>query len=536
MPMFPHHIPIDRFFPADTLFGNYATRRDGAVASILGSFATGSALWAGRLEAHRGPADAAAMTLFTERLVEYNRNLGVSDDIVASLAGLSDGTTRVVITGQQPGVLGGPLLSLYKIETAIALAARIEESSGVRCVPVYWMGADDADFSEIRDLVMLNATHAALVTSLPSGAHEVAQPVGDIGVEWLRSLWDGLEAFVGGFAAAGGVVDTVGTALSASDLGGVTAGIVAALTRGNVAIVDGREPSLRECARGIILDYFDREDDVRAAVDAGGQTLGSAGFHAQLTLGQDSGVFVLEGGRRTKVPAERRARARERFARDITLVSPGVVLRNLVQDVVFDPLAVVLGPAEIAYRAQVKGVYDFLGVDMPVSFPRLFATYVPPEVTAMMMETGEDVETLVTRPAELVKNVYRGQVAAELEAAMLSFEAAFDREIGTFLDAASVHMGEEGAARTRKRVADVRRRLGQATAGVLDSGRMRALERWPLLETLPDMFVRRGGIQERYLTMLTPFLFEGDTAVIAAAARAHVDAALDGRIEHIVYS
>jgi hypothetical protein len=305
-----------------------------------------------------------------------------------------------------------------------------------------------------------------------------------------------------------------------------------------MAVVDSREPTLRRAAGGVILDFFDREDEVKERVEAGGRELEGAGFHAQLSLGPDSGVFVLENGRRTKVPAPQRAEARDRIQADPALASPGVVLRNLVQDAVFDPVAVVLGPAEIAYRAQVKGAYDLLGVPLPVSFPRLFATFVPPAVAAIVSDGGEEFEQLVTAPGEFVKRVFVSQTDPRLERARGDFEAAFASQARDFLSAAASAIDESALVKMRKRLADVERRLGAAVAAVSDAGRARALERWPFLDGLNDVFARKGAPQERYLSMLVPFLFGGCTSddCVRSVAAFHVDAALDGRVEHVVYS
>jgi hypothetical protein len=55
---------------------------------------------------------------------------------------------------------------------------------------------------------------------------------------------------------------------------------------------------------------------------------------------------------------------------------------------------------------------------------------------------------------------------------------------------------------------------------------------------MADVFVRDGRPQERYLSLLTPFLAHGPDAweTIDALADAHVRDALDGRAWHGVYS
>ena len=51
---------------------------------------------------------------------------------------LADPRTRVVITGQQPGLYGGPLLSLTKMAAAVRFAETLEEQ-GTPAVAIFWV-------------------------------------------------------------------------------------------------------------------------------------------------------------------------------------------------------------------------------------------------------------------------------------------------------------------------------------------------------------------------------------------------------------
>src|SRR6188472_1257082 len=58
-----------------------------------------------------------------------------------SAALLADPATRVVITGQQAGLFGGPLFTLLKAITTMKLAAQVEREHRVPVVPVFWIDA-----------------------------------------------------------------------------------------------------------------------------------------------------------------------------------------------------------------------------------------------------------------------------------------------------------------------------------------------------------------------------------------------------------
>src|SRR5213078_2374491 len=78
----------------------------------------------------------------------------VAPEVVAStLPGpgrdrLAGDAVLAVTTGQQPGLFTGPLYTIYKALSAIALARRLERERGVPVVPVFWVAGDDHDFAE----------------------------------------------------------------------------------------------------------------------------------------------------------------------------------------------------------------------------------------------------------------------------------------------------------------------------------------------------------------------------------------------------
>src|SRR5690348_7869136 len=56
-----------------------------------------------------------------------------------------DGDGVVVSTGQQAALFGGPLYTLVKALSALALADVLERETGIAVAPVFWAATDDAD-------------------------------------------------------------------------------------------------------------------------------------------------------------------------------------------------------------------------------------------------------------------------------------------------------------------------------------------------------------------------------------------------------
>jgi hypothetical protein len=534
----PLLIPVDELGGESKLYLDYVSGKETPIREILGGFGRGDERWVRASEVRE---KSKSWTALIDRMVDYNRSLGVAEDIVDKLVASRDGgALSFVVTGQQPGALGGPLLSLHKLATAVELAQHVERTSGTPCAPLYWVGSDDTDFREIRELFLVDCDLTPLSTSIEQSAHAATSPVGDIPAHAVERVWEAIEPLVARCPHGGFVADVAREAIrGGADHAAVTARIIAALSGGRAAIIDGREPAVREHAREIYLQFFDREPEVREAVESGGRSLESSGYHAQLSLGPDSGLFLVEGGRRMKITDAQRAAAREKLTRDVTRFSPGVALRNLVQDSVFGPTAVVLGPAEIAYRAQLDGVYRMLGVSRPIAFPRMQGTFLPPAVLALPGASEMDgLAELLSDPASFVKKLYESRRSGVLEGAAERFRRAFEGETESFLEAGEGALDGRTLDKTRKKLSDLSRRLGQALDVGGTAGKAAALEEWPFLAGLAQFVKRDDRPQDRYVSSLTPFLFAGDGAreSVANAATAFVQAALDGTPSHVVYS
>ncbi|TLN18836.1 bacillithiol biosynthesis BshC, partial [bacterium] len=89
-------------------------------------------------------------------LTAYNRHLGAGDKTLANLELLKQQDTVLVVTGQQAGVMTGPLYTIHKAITAIQLAARQTRELGVPVIPAFWVAAEDHDFAEIDHIHIIN--------------------------------------------------------------------------------------------------------------------------------------------------------------------------------------------------------------------------------------------------------------------------------------------------------------------------------------------------------------------------------------------
>jgi bacillithiol synthase len=523
-------IPAATLTETSALYRDFIGAQVGPIHRWLPPFGEDAASWKHAFSS-RSRVDAALVTAVRS----YNENLSVCSALLARLDGLRDGSVRAVVTGQQPGVMGGPLMSLYKAATAIALARRIEEKSGRPCVPLFWLGSDDDDFAEVRELSVLDSEYSRLDVALDASAYRPGLRIGDMEAAPVRAVWNAVAPVV----PRGRAHDHLSASVNAAgDFADAAARVLVSATGGHIAIIDARTPELRIAARELLLNFYDREPALRQAVDTGGRELEAQGYHAQVQWGADSNLFVVEQGVRRRVPPERRADVRRQIERDISVVSPGVIARSVLQDSVLSPLAVVLGPAEIAYRAQMAGVYRELRVEMPVVVPRLSATYLPPAVSDMIGALGLDGAGMVSDPGAILSQVNARGADDGLKAAAAALETLFAGETRGFLAKASARLDEKARQKLQKRIDEIAARLAQTLATAIEHDASGARARWPFLPRLVDMFRKDTVPQERFLSMVVPMLYHNDDAwkAVDGLATEWTRDALDGRVWHGVYS
>jgi hypothetical protein len=301
----------------------------------------------------------------------------------SQLAKLQIGEAEVVVTGQQPGFLGGPLYTLYKVATAVALA-RKRTASGRPTVPVFWSGDDDDDLAEALDPVgwdpASGVIHPSSDPSSATGSGGRSRMVGRLASDpWSHetALW--LEQ-----ASSGAPVkaDSLPADLAAIWRAGVAEGLtwsrlsrralLRVFTGCGLMVVSGDDPGLHEVAGPLYEKILNNSDALADQAGQRGRELTARGWHAQINARSLARpLFTVEGDQRvpfmpgTSVP-------------EPAFLRPGVMLRSPVQDWLLKPAAVVVGPGELAYLRQLDPLYEKLGITRPPIVPRLFAWLLPP--------------------------------------------------------------------------------------------------------------------------------------------------------------
>ena len=460
--------------------------------------------WESRVDlARRTPAARGVW----ERAARDAERLGADVPTLDNVERLAGGSVLCVTTGQQPGLFLGPLYTVYKAMTALALARRVEQRTGVTTVPVFWSAADDSDFGEVGTAFLPDddcglTRHALEGLDLAAGGM-----IGDLDKSGTASALNDVRAGLERRVSGARLLAHLDRALDlAADHGEVATALLYDLFRGTgLVIVDGRWPELRTAAAGLFRRYAEERERVATLVRTAGRGLEAAGYRPRISdASTNSALFDSSTGRRVSFEGSS-ADLIDRIERDPTSLSPNVVLRPLVQDSLFPNVATVGGPGEISYQAQLAPVYEALGVDMPILFPRFEATLVPDGVYELAQRREEPLEAFVEDFDRTMKRSASRVLPAELREAIDGFERSVAEHAASLGDRAAAFDADlvGPVDQAVRRATDAIEKLREKAAA---AARAHETKRDPAIKAYREFLRPRGVPQERVLSALTLFL------------------------------
>lgn len=357
---------------------------------------------------------AAAMRSHAERW-------GAPEAVHDMLERLEQPGSIVVATGQQTGLLLGPTYSLSKAIGAIQLARRIDTPDRP-AVPVFWLASQDHDGAEIDHAYLLDGEerlHRAKVT-LPADMPAGRVPMHESMMAAVTETFDAMRPQPPCRAPVEALLrDTAARARGYADW---FAGIMYRLLGSQgLLLFDPMDPAAAPLLRAPLERELARPEAGPATINEAARRLRALGLEPQLGRAADATNLFLEvdgaaGPRRVllrydgkdfRAEGERLSVAdvRERLRQDPASLTPAAGLRPIVQDSVFPTAVNVLGPGELRYVAQLRGVYRLHDLPMPLAWPRPSATILEPPVARMLGRYDLDALAFQRDPAGCLERV-----------------------------------------------------------------------------------------------------------------------------------
>ena len=350
--------------------------------------------------------DEEARAALAESLEEGLAPLAPPVAVLDSVRALAKPGTWAVVTGQQPGLLAGPLYSLHKALHAAALARDLTRAWKTPVVPVFWNHGDDHDVAEANRTFFQNENldvEKLSLRGLSSGRQPLSAILLDEETHGLEALATRLRSILPPGPAREAALELFLPRPGESIARAFTRTLTGLLGSQGLVVVEPdwiREDLSRALAGLVSGPSGSGAAGLPEALAAGAHALAATDLPVAIDPAAAALLFhVDEDGRRALRPGgdgyrydgEPGSRTAAELAAEIiqepAAWSAGTLLRPLVQDAVLPTAAVIGGWGELAYQAQLGPARDLAGLP-PVPFlPRVSITLTDAECRASLAKT-----------------------------------------------------------------------------------------------------------------------------------------------------
>ncbi len=350
-----------------------------------------------------------------EFLKEYNHQFDANDEVYTSIDKLLDDQALVVVTGQQLTLFGGPLLTIYKILTAINYAKRWEKKFNRPVIPVFWMADEDHDYEEAATIGIPDKEDfqkhffesnnrqekrvfdIRLGESVESFFDEIKKI--QFETDFSKDLWNDLYSFYHSETTFGNAFGKWMLHLFGKH------GLILAGTNHKKA---------KEIIKDSLQKSVERAPDIYDALSKKTDELKQAGYHQQVFVQPSNLFWIDDDGNRQKLHVEDEVwvEDNENFKwSSVDLIdeinnhpdrfSPNVFLRPVTQNFLLPATAYVAGPGEIAYYAQTREFYSLFDLKMPIILPRFSATIIESGIDRILKKLPFNIKDYSQRIEDL---------------------------------------------------------------------------------------------------------------------------------------
>ncbi len=380
-------------------------------------------------------------------LLRQNREFGAKPKALGAVEGLRQMDALCIFAGQQAGLFGGPLFTLYKAVDIVKRARLLEKQLSRPVIPVFWMASDDHDFAEINHTYYVNQ-EGELVKIGYEHPDDVHVPIAEIclnGEEEFSDLKRQTESAFGGTDFSDELLKRIFAAYTFEKC-------MAA------AFAEYMTDILPDC--GLVFfcpsdkdikfhskDFFKRLIEshfrLKQILDETNRFLKEDGYHIQVEkkpsavhmFFHDPGRLAIHfldesfhvGDKRLGLPG-----MLDLIDRNPEKFSPDVLTRPLWQSYLFPVVAQTGGPSEIAYFSQIGKLFRLFDLTQPCYFPRASATIVEKKPEELFRKYNFNIEDLTGDIEQLINRIAAESFPKEIDNIIRSFRKTMEEEYARF--------------------------------------------------------------------------------------------------------
>ena len=380
-------------------------------------------------------------------LEEQNKGYGCGETTLANIDKLRQDRTCAVVTGQQVGLFSGPLYTIYKTLTAIKLAANLNMRGNGYFVPVFWLASEDHDIAEIDHIDLLDKNNEIQRIRFELDGHDFQTPASKILLTQDASrCLDQLNDLTYDSEFKGEVLSHLSEAYrpGRSFVEAFAMWMTRLFDSFGVIFIDASHSGLKEFGKDVFAkEIEDVSPSTRIAIETV-ERLRRGDYPVQVPLREGILNLFFSKGRRKSIKFAgddffledsssplKKSDILSILDKEPFAFSPNVLLRSIYQDKILPTAAYIGGPGEIAYFAQLKGVYEKFGVEMPVIYPRTSLSFIENKVNSVLMNFNLDVSDIWQNIDTTIKDILTGLIPESLEESLLRARTNLERDFRT---------------------------------------------------------------------------------------------------------
>ncbi|MCP5063652.1 MAG: bacillithiol biosynthesis cysteine-adding enzyme BshC [Ignavibacteriae bacterium] len=345
-----------------------------------------------------------------------------SEKTMTNIIKLKDENTIAILTGQQLGLAGGPLYTVYKIFTAIKLSENLKEKfTNYNFVPIFWLAGDDHDIEEISELKLVSkenllrkikynfdkdekaARHSVGNLQIDASIKEFYSEIKDSlrETEFSKELYDLLDDILTNDKTLAESFQTL---------------LFKIFDETGLIIFNPQDVEVKKLLKPIFAKELNNYHEHSKSVLSVSANL-EENYHTQVKVKPINLFMSDKTGRRLIEPIENGFRLkgkRTHISKDEMLkfvdekpenFSGNVLLRPICQDYLFPTGFYIAGPGEINYFAQAIPLYKHFKVQQPFIYPRSSATIIEGNISKILVKNNIGIKEIFLGGDELNSKV-----------------------------------------------------------------------------------------------------------------------------------
>ena len=342
----------------------------------------------------------------TKALEKNAKRLKAPKEVFEAIAKLAQDDSKAVLTGQQAGLLLGPNYTISKAVSAIKLAQKLNSEQN-NVLAVFWVASQDHDTEEVDHAYLLDFKEELhkLSVDLPADT-----PIGKIALQdsWVEEITNQISrlGYNEPFLSESLELITNAAKPSESYSDWFIAMLYQLLGPYGLIIIDPMQREVAELFRPIFEAELDKPLESSRIINKAAADLETMGLKAQIGRAEGASNLFLEQNHSRqllKFDGKMFYTADNQYSKEElqsildknpAAITPAAGLRPITQDFILPTVATVVGPGELAYFSQLKGVFELHNVTMPLIQPRLTATVLEPPVVRIMQKFELDLNDI----------------------------------------------------------------------------------------------------------------------------------------------